>query len=95
MQTKTWQRKIVDSAKRKNELHRLFWFVNVAVPGRYHDDQKAREQPGMYPKGVVPVVRIGPDEVESRHHAETLAEIFAFVNRGRGFAVAVGITDAD
>lgn len=95
MQTKTWQRKVVESAKQKGELCRLYWFVNVAVPGRHYDDRKSREQPGMFPKSTVPVIRIGADEIESRHHAETLAEIFAFVNRGRGFKVAVEITDAD
>ena len=95
MQTKTWQRKIIDAAKRKGELCTLFWFVNVAVPSRYYDDRKPREQPGMFPGKFVPVIRIGPDEIESRHHAETLAEIFAFVNRGRGFTVAVEITDAN
>ena len=92
-QTKTWQRKLIDGAKHQGKLCDLYWFVNSYIPARYYSDRRARVQPAMFPKIFVPVIRMMPDEVESRHHADVLGEIFGLVNRGRGFDFAVEITD--
>lgn len=92
-QTKTRQKRLIDGAKWQGKLHDLYWFVNAYIPGRYYDDRRAKVQPAMFPKLFVPVIRMTPDEVESRHYADVLSEIFSFVNRGRGFDFAVEITD--
>lgn len=47
----------------------------------------------MFPRSYVPVVAMGSDDVESRHYADILRELFALVNRGRGFDFVVEVTD--
>lgn len=47
----------------------------------------------MFPRHHVPVVAMAADEVESRHDADILRELFGLVNRGRGFDFVVEITD--
>ncbi len=92
-QTKTRQKRLIDGAKAQGRLCDLYWFVNAYIPGRYYSDGRAKVQPAMFPKVYVPVVRMVPDDTESRHHADMLREIFQFVNRGRSFEFAVEITD--
>lgn len=92
-QTKTRQKRIIDGARQQGKLSDLYWFVNAYVPGRHYNDGKAKVQPAMFPRRFVPVVRMTPDDVESRHYADVVSEIFALANRGRGIEFVVEITD--
>lgn len=92
-QTKARQKRLIEGARQKGKLDDLYWFVNAYIPGRYYNDGRPKVQPAMYPKTFVPVVRMFPDELTSRHDVDVLSEIFRFVNRGRGFDFAVEITD--
>lgn len=47
----------------------------------------------MFPRMLVPVICMACDEVESRHYADILRELFVLSNQGRGFDFAVEITD--
>lgn len=92
-QSKSAQNRIIDGAKRFNELGNLYWFVNAFIPGYHYSDKKAKVQPAMFPRRMVPVICMGADEVASRHYADTVRELFALVNLGRGFEFSVEITD--
>lgn len=92
-QSRTWQGKLIDGAKRQGRLCDLYWFVNAYVPGHHYPDGKARVQPAMFPARYVPVICMACDEVASRHDADVLRELFGLVNRGRGFEFVVEVTD--
>lgn len=92
-QTKTWQRKILTAAAQRNELHRLYWHVEITVP---YANLKAhptldRHMTATWPKGWAPVVPVATDPAGL--WAELLLAVVKDANRGLECAIA--LTDID
>lgn len=90
-QTRTWQQKIIDGAKRLRELDRLYWFVEMTLPRAMGGGYAA----ATYPVRCVPVIPAGPEPEEQRHWAHLLLELFKDTNQGRGILFDLALTDCD
>lgn len=66
-QTRTWQRKILEAARR-DAYADLYWYVEVMLPGR-------RSAPAVYPAQTIPVIAVAPEPEITRHYAHMLVEL--------------------
>ena len=100
-QSKSFQRRILDGAKRQHELHRLYWLVEIrwplsAVKGRTSLEKEAKRYTNAcHPERWVPAIPVGPCPETSRHWAEMLCALFASSNRGRGMDFYPALADLD
>jgi len=100
-QTNTFQRKVIAGASRQNELHRLFWIVEIRWPlsaisgGTSLEKEGRRYTNAQHPGRCVPVIPVGPDPIASRHYAEMLCGLFAANNVGRSMEFAPVLADIE
>lgn len=90
-QTRTWQSKIIDGAKQRNDLDSLYWMVEMKLPASLGGGFAA----ATYPTRCVPVLPLAPDPEESRHWAHLLLELFKCSNVGRGIEFDLALTNDD
>ncbi len=94
-QTKTWQRKILTEAAKRNELGRLFWHVEITVPYAVlkANPNLDRHMTATWPKGWVPVIPVATDP--AGFWADLLLTIIKDANRAQGIECALALTDID
>jgi len=71
-QTRTWQRKILEQARRDG-YRDLFWYIECTAPGR-------RVFPAAYPWKWIPLIPVGPNPEASRRIAGMVAHFFRLSN---------------
>lgn len=90
-QNRTWQNRIIDGAKARNDLSSLYWMVEMRLPQSLGGGYAA----AAYPTRCVPVLPLAPDPEESRHWAHLLLELFKCANVGRGIEFDLALTNDD
>jgi hypothetical protein len=90
-QTRTWQQRIIDGAKRRQDLASLYWMVEMRLPASLGGGYAA----AAWPTRCVPVLPVAPDPEESRHWAHLLLELFRTSNIGRGIEFDLALTNDD
>lgn len=94
-QTRSFQRRVIDDAKRKGELCQLYWFVEMDLPPSLRPKPHIRNLPASFPAGFVPVVAVAPDPVIQQEWALLLLEIMRSSNRNRGLGLDLALTTVD
>lgn len=90
-QTRTWQNRIIDGARQRNDLTSLYWMVEMRLPPSLGGGYAA----AAYPTRCVPVLPVAPDPKESREWAHLLLELFKASNIGRGIEFDLALTNDD
>ncbi len=93
--TKTEIAKILDTARRRNTLGQMYWFVEVKLPGSRTRSGKPVLQAAGWPQSHIPVIPVGCDPEISRHYAEMLKAFFEDGNRGLGIEHALALTNTE
>lgn len=76
-------------------LHRLYWFVQIKIPGSRTRSGRAEIVAASWPKDHIPVVPMGDDPEVSRCWAELVKAMFEDGNRGSGIEHALCLTDRE
>jgi hypothetical protein len=93
--TNTELNRMLDRAKRDGFLSRLYWFIEVKLPGSKTRCGKPVLQAASWPKTCVPVILVGGDPEVSRQWAELLKALFEAGNLGTGCEHALALTDKE
>ena len=93
--TNTELNRMLDRARRDGFLSRLYWFIEVKLPGSKTRSGKPVLQAASWPKTYIPIIAVGDCPEISRNWAEILRAMFEDGNRGTGCEHALALTDAE
>lgn len=91
--TPTELKRMIARAVAGGHLHRLYWFVQVKIPGSRTRRSRSEIVAASWPKDWIPVIAVGGDPEISRCWADVLLELFVQGNRGTGIEHALCLTD--
>lgn len=87
-QSRSFQRRVMESARAKGMLDDLFWYIEIEIT-------YSRRAPACWPGIYIPVIPVGDDWQASSHVADLLASIFASRNGGRGLLFSAALTSLE
>lgn len=76
--------RMINYAKRNGSLQRLYWFIEVMLPGHLTRSGKPVVQAACWPSVWTPEISVGLDPEVSRCWAEILMEMFVQGNADKG-----------
>lgn len=84
-QSRTWQRKIIESARANGQIDQLRYYIEMDIPAQHRRGPNHRIQCASHPPGFVPVIPVNQPGAED--YAHILLELFRSANPDATFRI--------